>query len=58
VLSDVAESFLNFSVVARREAEQQDELSTSAEVLATVPFFDADIADMEGLLRLGEKLWT
>jgi len=27
-------------------------------VLATVPFFDADIADMEGLLRLGEKLWT
>jgi anion-transporting ArsA/GET3 family ATPase len=57
VLEEVAESFLNFGVVARREAEQQAELGTSPEVLATVPFFDADIFDMAGLLRLGEQIW-
>jgi len=57
VLEEVAESFLNFSVVARREAEQQAELASSPEVLASVPFFDADIYDMAGLLQLGDKIW-
>ncbi|MGP8058979.1 MAG: ArsA family ATPase [Acidimicrobiales bacterium] len=58
VLGEVAESFLNFSVVARREAEQQAELASSPEVLASVPFFDADIYDMAGLLQLGDKIWA
>ena len=58
VLEEVAESFLNFGVVARREAEQQAELATRPEVLATVPFFDADVVDMEGLLRLGAMMWS
>ncbi len=57
VLGEVAESFLNFGVVARREAEQQDELTGSPDVLVTVPFFDADIYDMGGLLRLGAQVW-
>ena len=57
VLAEVAESFLNFAVVARREAEQQAELATSPEVLTSVPFFDVDISDMRGLLELGEKIW-
>jgi anion-transporting ArsA/GET3 family ATPase len=57
VLEECAESFLNFSVVARREAEQRAELATTPEVLATVPFFDTDVCDMAGLLRLGEQIW-
>ena len=57
VLGEVAESFLNFAVVARREAEQQAELRAAPEVLVTVPFFDADIYDMDGLLRLGAQVW-
>ncbi|HMD44595.1 MAG TPA: ArsA-related P-loop ATPase [Acidimicrobiales bacterium] len=57
VLTEVAESFLNFSVVARREAEQQAELGITPEVLATVPFFDADIYDMGGLVQLGRQIW-
>ncbi len=57
VLEEVADSFLNFGVVARREAEQRAELASSPEVMATVPFFDADIVDMAGLLRLGEQIW-
>ena len=57
VLGEVAESFLNFGVVARREAEQQAELKGAPDVLVTVPFFDADIYDMGGLLRLGAQVW-
>ena len=57
VLGEVAESFLNFSIVARREAEQQAELRGAPDVLVTVPFFDADIYDMAGLLRLGALVW-
>jgi anion-transporting ArsA/GET3 family ATPase len=57
VLGEVAESFLNFGVVARREAEQQAELKGAPDVLVTVPFYDADIYDMGGLLRLGAQLW-
>ena len=57
VLEEVADSFLNFGVVARREAEQQAELATRPDVLATVPYFDADVVDMDGLLRLGAAMW-
>jgi anion-transporting ArsA/GET3 family ATPase len=57
VLGEVAESFLNFGVVARREAEQQSELKGAPDILVTVPFFDADIYDMGGLLALGAQVW-
>jgi anion-transporting ArsA/GET3 family ATPase len=57
VLSEVAESFLNFGIVARREAEQQAELKGAPDILVTVPFFDADIYDMGGLLKLGAQVW-
>ncbi|HZU71258.1 MAG TPA: ArsA-related P-loop ATPase, partial [Acidimicrobiales bacterium] len=57
VLAEIAASFLNFQVVAQREAEQRAELAVSPEVIATVPLFDTDIADMSGLLRLGESIW-
>ncbi len=57
VIVEVAESFLNFGVVARREAEQMAELRGKPDVLVTVPFFDADIYDMGGLLQLGARVW-
>ncbi|HEX3795132.1 MAG TPA: ArsA-related P-loop ATPase [Acidimicrobiales bacterium] len=57
VLSEVAESFSNFGVVARREAEQQSELRGAPDILVTVPFFSADIFDMGGLLQLGAQVW-
>jgi hypothetical protein len=28
------------------------------EVVAAVPYFDSDIHDLAGLLRLGESLWA
>ncbi|MEY2399411.1 MAG: hypothetical protein QOJ00_2585 [Actinomycetota bacterium] len=57
VLDEVVESYLRFAVVAQREAEQRAELGASPDVIAAVPYFDSDIADLDGLLRLGAKIW-
>jgi anion-transporting ArsA/GET3 family ATPase len=58
VLREIGESFLNFQVVANREAETQAELAVqSPEVIVTVPYFDSDIYDLRGLIRLGEAIW-
>ena len=58
VLREVGESFLNFGVVAKREAEQRAELGTRPDVMVAVPFFETDIYDLAGLLRLGTALWA
>jgi len=58
VLREVGESFLNFGVVAKREAEQRAELATRPDVIVAVPFFETDIYDLAGLLRLGQALWA
>jgi anion-transporting ArsA/GET3 family ATPase len=57
VLHEVGESFLNFQVVAKREAETRAELSAAPEVVASVPYFDHDITDLAGLLQLGQQIW-
>ena len=58
VLREVGESFLNFGVVAKREAEQRAELATRPDVIVAVPFFETDIYDLAGLLRHGAALWA
>jgi anion-transporting ArsA/GET3 family ATPase len=57
VLAEVGESFLNYRVVAQREAEQRAELTEVPDVVATVPFFSHDITDLTGLLELGGAIW-
>ena len=57
VLGEVGDSFLNFRVVATREAEQRAELAKGADVVATIPYADHDITDLAGLLELGASLW-
>jgi len=58
VLGEVAESFLNFHVVANRERDERAHLAVVPEVLCAVPFFDTDIYDLAGLMRLGEQIWS
>ncbi len=58
VLTEVADSYLNFQVVALREMEERALLSVMPDVLATVPFFDTDLYDLRGLMRLGEQIWA
>jgi anion-transporting ArsA/GET3 family ATPase len=57
VLTEVADSYLNFQVVALREMEERAMLSVVPDVLATVPFFASDLFDLAGLVRLGEQIW-
>jgi anion-transporting ArsA/GET3 family ATPase len=57
VLSEVGTSFLNFQVVAQREAETRAELAATPEIVASVPYFDHDIVDVAGLLQLGDAIW-
>ena len=58
VLGEVGSSYLDYNVVAQREAEQRAEMAHVPDVLVTIPFFETDVFDMEGLLRLGEQLWS
>jgi len=57
VLHEVGASFLNFQIVAQREAETRAELAATPDVVASVPYFDTDIYDLGGLVRLGESIW-
>jgi anion-transporting ArsA/GET3 family ATPase len=57
VLTEIAENFCRFQLVAQREAEQEVALGEIPEVVASVPYFDTDIYDLAGLLRLGAKIW-
>jgi anion-transporting ArsA/GET3 family ATPase len=66
VLRTLADSFRNYGVVARREAELRSELGRMApsgreagpEVVVRVPSLDTDISDLEGLMRIGQVLFT
>jgi anion-transporting ArsA/GET3 family ATPase len=58
VLRTVGESFKNFAVVARREAELKAELSRDPEATVTVPTFEVDIHDVGGLARIGDHLFA
>ncbi len=56
VLRELGESFLNFAVVAKREAELRAELAIDPALVATVPALDTDVYDLAGLARLGREL--
>ncbi|MBO0693277.1 MAG: ArsA family ATPase, partial [Acidimicrobiaceae bacterium] len=58
VLGEVATNFVNFSVVARREAEDRRRLRGVPPVVATAPELAEDIRDLAGLLRLGRQIWA
>jgi len=57
VLKEIGENFRNYQVVAQREAEQRAEVAAAPEVVVSVPYFETDIFDLSGLLRLGQKIW-
>jgi anion-transporting ArsA/GET3 family ATPase len=58
VLTTIGESFQNFAVVAKREAELRAELAQAPDVLADVPALDSDVGDMGGLAKIAEALFA
>jgi anion-transporting ArsA/GET3 family ATPase len=57
VLRTIGESFRNFAVVAKREAELRTELARGAEVTVRVPNFEVDIGDVSGLAAIANSLY-
>jgi anion-transporting ArsA/GET3 family ATPase len=57
VLREVGGGFLNYRVVATRESEQRAAMARVPDLVAAAPYLDADVSDLAGLLRLGEKIW-
>jgi anion-transporting ArsA/GET3 family ATPase len=58
VLRTIGESFRNFAVVAKREAELRAELAKAPEVVVRVPNFEVDIGDLGGLAAIAEYLYA
>jgi len=58
VLRTIGESFRNFAVVAKREAELKTELSRVPDAVVNVPNFEVDIYDVSGLARIGDCLFA
>jgi len=58
VLTEVAENYLRFQLVAQRESEQEAAFGRTPEVVVSVPYFENDIYDLGGLLELGERIWS
>jgi anion-transporting ArsA/GET3 family ATPase len=57
VLAEVGQNYIDYQLVAQSEAEKRAELSTAAETLVSIPYFDTDVHDFAGLMRLGAGLW-
>jgi anion-transporting ArsA/GET3 family ATPase len=57
VLRIASQSFRDFSVVAKREAELRNELARLPDVVASVPAFTDDISDLDGLARIAAALF-
>lgn len=57
VLRVVADSFLDYQVVAKREADLRKDLTTVADAVASVPYLSDDIHDLGGLIDLGSHIW-
>jgi anion-transporting ArsA/GET3 family ATPase len=58
VLKTIGESYVNFSVVAMREAELRTELARVPDVVVRVPGFEHDISDVESLVAICDVLFT
>jgi anion-transporting ArsA/GET3 family ATPase len=57
VVAEIGENFANYNVVAKREAEQRAEMGRLPDVVVAVPTLEQDVADLGGLLLLGDHLW-
>lgn len=57
VLNELSANFDRFASLARHENEQRRGLESASLAVAAVPWFESDLHDVEGLLRLSEKIW-
>lgn len=58
VVETIGQSFRNFAVVGKREAELRAEMARAPDVVVRVPSFEEDIGDVEGLALIGHCLFA
>jgi anion-transporting ArsA/GET3 family ATPase len=58
VVGTIGQTFLDYSVVAKREAELRAEVSIPPEVVAVVPSLDGEVTDLGGLARVADHLFA
>ena len=56
MLATLAQNFLNWAIVAKREAQQANRLKKLADTVLAVPALDGEITDLEGISRIGAYL--
>jgi anion-transporting ArsA/GET3 family ATPase len=57
VLDVAGQSFLDYAMLAAREAELASRLGATAGLTASIPQLDHDVADLSHLLELGRAAW-
>ncbi len=57
VLHEVGTSFVDFAQVARTERRIRQGFHLVCDLVCSVPYFDGDVADLEGLARLSKALF-
>jgi anion-transporting ArsA/GET3 family ATPase len=58
LLAQVGENVRNFAQARLRERELEASLGAGGVPLVQVPWLDRDTADVEGILQLGDSLWS
>ncbi len=57
VLEEIADRYLDYRVLAKREAELRGELSGSVPMVASVPYLSDDVSDLGGLIEMATHLF-
>jgi len=57
LLATLADSYRNFNVIAKREAELRAEMAASPDLVLTVPLGESDVADLAALDELAHHLF-
>ena len=58
MLAEVAGSFHDLALAARREADERGALAAAADVVVTVPHTRRDVTDLAAVLEVGRALWA
>jgi len=57
VLDEMASRYLDYRVLAKREAELRESLASKVGVVASVPYLEDDVSDLGGLVEMARHLW-
>ena len=57
MLREVADSFLGYSALATRQAEQLAEFGSASELTLMVPALETGVSSVADIVEIGRQLW-